>query len=403
MKIAFDASDILGKSGIETYTRELISALADAYPDDTYILLTDAIQASGLSTHFAGKKNIVVDDCLLDIKVLGKAGRELIKRMNRKIWRRHSKHYDLVHQTNQFHMLKDVENLVTTVHDLIPLYEDTTNTASSRKRYKEKIDKLLTQSQFIIVPTDFVKSEFDSYFPGNSDKIKTVYEAAGYDFNPKPLDNSIFRKFDLPDGCRYFLHVGRLFERKNVLRIIEAYCMLKESLKKNSYLVLLVNGTRKEKKWLHDNEGIRILAENIKVIENTGFGDLVSFYNNAHGFLFPSLSEGFGLPVLEAMQCGCPVITSNISCLPEIAGNAAILVNPLETEEISKAMTLLLEDENKRKSLIKLGFQMASEFSWALSAQKTHVYYEEAMKLLEQNQNICQNDNCNNIIKKVKK
>ena len=385
MKIAFDASDILGKSGIETYTRELITALAESYPDDILVLLTDGTQKANLIKLFKTKNNVVIDDSLISPKVLGKPGRELIKRMNRRIWKRQSLYFDLIHQTNQYHVLKGITKLVATVHDLIPLYENDSNTAASRKKYKEKIQTLLNLAQLIITPSDFVRKEFDTYFPGNSDKLKTVYEAAGSDFNVDSTESSIFKMYDLPDGCKYFLHVGRLFERKNVLRIIKGFSRLRSDLKNDTYLVLLVNGTTKEKKWLQENAGISILAENIIVIENVSFGELVSFYKHAYAFLFPSLTEGFGLPVLEAMKCGCPVITSNISCLPEIAGDAAILVNPMETEEISQAMNLLLEDEEKRQSLIKLGYKRAAEFSWSFAAKKTHECYEEALKLISKN------------------
>ena len=106
--------------------------------------------------------------------------------------------------------------------------------------------------------------------------------------------------------------------------------------------------------------------------------DLVGLYNLAEVLIYPSSYEGFGMPVLEAMACGTPVITSNLSSLPEIAGNAAILVNnPKDSEEISKAINLILTDQSKRNELIKLGLERALQFSWEKSAQKVLNVYRE--------------------------
>jgi alpha-1,3-rhamnosyl/mannosyltransferase len=378
MRIAFDASDILGKSGIETYTRELINALCDSFPDDTFTLLTSSNQALGLSASFLSKPNLVIDDCLIDTKIIGSIGREFIKQLNFRTWRRKAKHFDIVHQTNQFHLLKGVSNLVATVHDLIPLYEDGFSTLSMREHYRKKIEQIIKQSINIIVPTEFVKKEFEQYFPGNASKVIAIHEAAGIDFKPCNVDSDFFRNFGLPDNCKYFLHVGRLFQRKNILRIVQAYAMLDESHKKDTHLVLFVNGKESEKDWLFANVGNIIEKENIHLIENAAFDDLVKFYSNALAFVFPSLSEGFGLPILEAMQCGCPVITSKASCLPEIAGNSAMLVDPYNVFDIRTAMADILQSNTRRRELIESGFIRAKEFSWTKAAIQTMDCYHQS-------------------------
>ena len=108
--------------------------------------------------------------------------------------------------------------------------------------------------------------------------------------------------------------------------------------------------------------------------------DLVYFYNLAEVFLFPSLYEGFGLPVLEAMACGCPVITSNISALPEVVGDAAILVNPYSVEEISTAMEKVLTNKTLRLELAEKGLKRAREFSWKKNARETLELYKKVLQ-----------------------
>jgi glycosyltransferase involved in cell wall biosynthesis len=108
--------------------------------------------------------------------------------------------------------------------------------------------------------------------------------------------------------------------------------------------------------------------------------DLSALYSGAKAFIFPSLQEGFGLPILEAMQCGTPVISSNATSLPEVAGEAAILINPYDKDELSQAMLNLLSDENLRNELTQKGLERAKQFSWSKCAQETVEIYQKIAK-----------------------
>ncbi|MEQ9415335.1 MAG: glycosyltransferase, partial [Cyclobacteriaceae bacterium] len=120
-----------------------------------------------------------------------------------------------------------------------------------------------------------------------------------------------------------------------------------------------------------------LLTNNIIVKDYISFKDLPEVYNLAELFLYPSLRESFGLPIIESMACGTPVITSNASSMPEVAGNAAILINPINSKEIGNAIKILLSDRAYYKSIVKMGIERASHFDWKVSAKKVIKIYHE--------------------------
>jgi len=167
----------------------------------------------------------------------------------------------------------------------------------------------------------------------------------------------------------YILFVGNVEPRKNLVRVLGAYNNLAEDIRSTHPLVLAGSTG-----W-NDAEIQAKLAEldkkNITVV-TTGFveaDDLPHLYSGASVFLYPSVYEGFGIPVLEAMACGVPVISSKVSSLPEVAGNAAVLVDPLQVSEITEALQNVLTDTKLRKKMITKGYEQGKQYSWARSAQ----------------------------------
>jgi glycosyltransferase involved in cell wall biosynthesis len=175
------------------------------------------------------------------------------------------------------------------------------------------------------------------------------------------VDHEIFyRTGDKQNSKRpYLLHVSQFKPKKNVNRILEAYKLLSDSHEVDLVLIL---------PRYHGNDfntsGVKVIREELSP------SDLAKWYRGALGFLFPSLHETFGMPILEAMACGCPVITSNISACPEVAGDAALLVNPHSVDEIYIAMKRLVMSESDRNLLKQRGLDRAKEFSWHKSAQE---------------------------------
>jgi glycosyltransferase involved in cell wall biosynthesis len=202
-----------------------------------------------------------------------------------------------------------------------------------------------------------------------AEKIRVVYP--GVD---KPIIGSveaIRRKYKLPE--RYFLFIGTLQPRKNIARIVQAYAQWWSGHQSEQIGLVLAGG----KGWLYDEAW----TAGIPNVHLTGYiddADKGALYAGALALVFPSLYEGFGFPVIEAMHCGTPVITSNTSSLPELTGDAAFLVNPAETYVIADAMEDLTSDESLRRSLREKGYLQAAKFTWEKAAEQVIHALEEA-------------------------
>ncbi len=202
-------------------------------------------------------------------------------------------------------------------------------------------------------------------------KIWVTYMGVSEEFKyyrDKSIMNNFRQRSGLPE--RFILFVGTMEPRKNLIRLIEAYYLLLSHYNIKEPLVI-VGG----KGWKNDflYQRIKELKIEDKLII-TGYvsdEDLPLYYNAATVFAYPSLYEGFGIPVIEAMACGVPVVTSNVSSLPEVAGDAAVLVNPEEPEEIAAAIYRIMIDEDLYESLREKGFKQASKFTWEACAKKT--------------------------------
>lgn len=181
-------------------------------------------------------------------------------------------------------------------------------------------------------------------------------------------------------GDNYFLFVGTLQPRKNIVRLIEAFSLVLKKEKSKDLQLLIVG----KKGWQY--EDILAAPEKYGVSESVKFLDFVSddelsiLYKNAIAYVLPSLYEGFGLPVLEAYQNGCPVITSNVSSLPEAAGDGALYVDPKDSKEIAKAMEKMMNDSALRKKLIEKGKEQLKKFSWEKTAKETLAVLEQISK-----------------------
>lgn len=204
-------------------------------------------------------------------------------------------------------------------------------------------------------------------YPGIKDTLSLTPNVYGM--------NTIKAKYNLSD--KYILFVGTLQPRKNIIRLIEAFSLLEN--KKDIQLVIIG-----KKGWLYEEilnapEQFGV-SDRVKFLHNVSDDELNLFYKHAICDVLPSLYEGFGLPVLEAMQHGCPVITSNISSLPEAGGDAALYVDPENVHDIAKKMTKLIEDDKLRKELIEKGKKQVAKFSWEKTAKETLAILEEIGK-----------------------
>ncbi|MBC8176595.1 MAG: glycosyltransferase family 4 protein [Deltaproteobacteria bacterium] len=254
---------------------------------------------------------------------------------------------------------------VVTVHDVVNrLYPGTM--ALPNLFVERLLMKLsLKRSDAIIADSRSTAADIEGQFGLSAKKIDTIH--LGTPIFPKEPECGTGQINDLP--AKYFLFVGTLDPRKNFERIFKAFELLKP-LSRRLHLVIVGGEGWKNRDFLGMVAKHPLKAQ-IRMPGYLPRNQLVAYYRNAICLMFPSLYEGFGFPILEAMSCGTPVITSNVSSMKEVAGSAALLVNPYDTGAISDAMNRLLGDEPLRRGLIKKGFKRAAEFSWKKCADET--------------------------------
>lgn len=246
---------------------------------------------------------------------------------------------------------------VVTVHDLIPLHFGR-RWSRLATYFRYYVPRVLEQAVHILCNSQATVQEVQSTFgiPGH----KLTATPLGY-------DDRHFRDLALPTA-NYFLYLGRHDRHKNVPRLINAFAALGDP---DCELWLAGPSDRRYTPALHAQVAALNLQQRVKFLDYVPYADLPQLLGQAIALVFPSLYEGFGLPVLEAMACGTPVITSNCSALPEVAGEAALLVNPQVEGEITEAMRGLLADANLRSRLRQAGLVRVQGFSWAKTGAMT--------------------------------
>ena len=251
---------------------------------------------------------------------------------------------------------------VVTVHDLTPLLFPNRVPLSRYLSYKYRLPPILKSSKRIIAVSNSVKEDIVSFYGISADKIHVVYE--GYDeSNFRIIESSIvktkLKNFKLLPG-KYFLYVGSIFPTKNLELLITEFSKIDPDLSLVIAGKILDAAYFKKLKEIIKVKSIR----NVIFLDYVPYEDLPVLYNGALSCVIPSLYEGFGLPVLESMACGTPVITSDCGSLPEIVGDAGIVVESEQRESLLKAMKKILEDRTLRDELRIKGMNHIKRFSW---------------------------------------
>lgn len=282
---------------------------------------------------------------------------------------------DLYHGTN-FVMppLRSTKGVVT-IYDLIMLFPDFGAPNYSRSELKRYIDR----ADVVIAISEHTKQDVIDFFQIPAQKLRVTLLAPDERFRivtDHVLVEEAKRKFGIQGD--YILYTGTLEPRKNVANLVRAFSLLKNQEKISHRLVIAG-----KKGWLY--EQLAAEARDLGIDRDvvfTGFvpdEDLPCLYNGASLFAFPSLYEGFGLPPLEAMACGCPVVTSNSSSLPEVVGDAGLMVDPRSPEGLAEAMGRVLGDSGLANELREKGLRRAAEFSWRRCAAETLAVYRELL------------------------
>jgi len=284
---------------------------------------------------------------------------------------------DLFHATD--HLLPRLSRVrsVFTLHDLIFRFHPETHKPLNRWFLTFMMPRFLQAADAVIAVSESTKRDAVRLYGLEEAKIKVIYEGVNPRFRPAPPETvSVVRqRYGLPES--FILSVGTIEPRKNFASLLEAYHALRDQWPE---LKLVIAG---KKGWLYEGffRRLRELGLEDEVIL-PGFvfdDDLISLYSDADLFAFPSLYEGFGLPVLEAMACGAPVITSNTSSLPEVAGDAAMFVDPNNVKALADAMKSVLENKQLSDELRAKGFKQAAKFHWESAARGTLAVYASVL------------------------
>ncbi len=254
---------------------------------------------------------------------------------------------------------------VIVVHDLLPfLYPD--YYPRQQFYFRKILPKILKKSSLVITVSENTRNDVLKYYALESAKVVTILNCFN-DLNLSPSENNRSDPEAINNFGKYFLYVGNLFPHKNLYRLIESLSKLNRK-----DIKLLIVG-HKDERFYPDlfKKGVELgLSDNLIFLDYIKSHELRNLYKNSMAFIYPSLYEGFGMPPLEAMANGTPVIVSNTSSLPEVVGNAGEYIDPENTKSISEAMARMIDDESRRAELIKLGYERIKEFSWEKTTRK---------------------------------
>jgi glycosyltransferase involved in cell wall biosynthesis len=373
VKIAIDIRRMT-EFGIGTYTRNVVRTLGRLDRQSKYFLIGSPEKVKEIG-QLPGNFHTVP---LLESDTTTKGYLEfrvILKRLE----------CDLVHIPHLFWMPRALPcPYVMTVHDLLEHMSRTRGRSSLRRALHYQLTRrVLAGAARIFAVSQFSKSEIEKVFGIRSNRIEVVYNAIDERFlhgHASAADRQLIAERYLVT-YPFLLYAGRISPHKNLVRIIEAFSALRGELEKEGRLPdlkLIIIGDDLSSHPDLRRTVIRSGVQNdVRFLGFVPIDILRIFYDVAHVFLFPSLYEGFGLPPLEAMAHGTPVVTSNTSSLPEVVGNAAVLVNPENVFDIMRATHCVLIDQNLRDKLKQRGYEQAKRFSWDSSVRRILRVYEE--------------------------
>jgi len=362
-RIAIDTQALAGgRSGLYVFTQNFVEALkSKRHPDLEYTFYQPAVTGDGdLST---------LDRLFWEnfkLPKLIKNGKE-----------------DLLHVPAFSAPFLKPKRMVVTVHDIIGKLFPNQMGGASTFYWGKWLPFTVKKADLIIADSEHTKLDLMEHVGVSEDKIRIVYPS-GHEAFTQEINESTQLDVQRKLGIRgpYFLFVGTIEPRKNLSRVLEAFAsFVKESSQYAEHQLVVVGS----KAFAH-GKFLESLLKNAKINQNSVlFTDYISheelnaLYCGARGLLFPSLYEGFGMPILEAMASGCPVVTSRQTSTPEVAGDAAILVDAYKSEQIKDALKTLTDNEGVRTDLIHKGFERIQHFSWDKTAEQTIQVYKELL------------------------
>ncbi len=288
-------------------------------------------------------------------------------------------HGDAIFHGTGFYLPQFNGPCVATFHDL-SVFKYAQCHPPERVRYMQReLNFTFRRASMLITDSEYTRQELTSYFGYPLERIRAISLACSDDFHPREAVDtfSVLKRYELVHGG-YTLYAGTIEPRKNIEALLDAYSLLPEAIRQRWPLVL-VGYHGWQTKQLHEHIKLAESAGWLRYLGYVADEDLPHLFAGASLFLFPSHYEGFGLPVLEAMASGVPVICSNTSSLPEVAGDAALMFDPEDVDTLVSMILIGLEDEVWRKTAKEKGLMQASNFSWKRCAEETITVYRELL------------------------
>ena len=371
MKIAFDAKRIShNATGLGNYSRYIVNILSNYYPEHQYQLYFPSKGKSSLRAQLPAKQQIK------DFYPKGLHSVLCFKSM----WRSFGIVRDLKQNSpDLFHGLSNEIPLglrkagiksIVTIHDLIFMRYPLFYPWIDRHIYAYKFKKSCQEANKIIAISEMTKRDIISYFHIPEEKIKVIYQGCDKSFTQAVSADKkaeVRRKYNFPE--QYILYVGSIESRKNLLLVVKALGLLKEKV----HLVAIGKQTpytevvKKHIEELH-------LEEQVSILSNIPFDELPAIYQMASLFTYPSFFEGFGIPIIEALHSGVPVIAATGSCLEEAGGPYSIYVDPNNEMEMSEAISKVLSDKDLADKMIKQGKEYVNQFNEKIAKDIIDLY-----------------------------
>lgn len=374
MKIAIDISQIAYEgTGIANYTTEMVRNLLKTDGENEYLLFGISLrQQDKIRNYFNSVSNLRREIQFKLLPIPQTLGNLLWNKFHVVDIKNFLGDFDILHSSDWIQPPTTAKK-VTTVHDLVIYKYPQFSHPNIIETHKKRLYWVKRECDIVIVDSLATKSDLINLLKMDQAKIEVVYPGIGTEFQPQSNEEIIRvkQRYGLYDN--YILSVGTMEPRKNLHSVFAAFTrFLQHSLvaNKKTPIELVIVGRVGWGEELKHTRYIHLLGQ-------IPTSDLPALYSGALFFMYPSLYEGFGLPVLEAMACGCPVLTSDRGSLKEVASDAALLVDPEEVDDIAVKMTQLYVDYDLQKKLVERGKENVNKFSWQKAAEKIIKIYKK--------------------------
>jgi len=365
MRIGMDATPIfLHLGGVGYHILNILKHLARIDHENEYILYNAGPSANRAQTPFQHTGNFQIINIW----------RPILR------WRMKRDRIDVFHGPNHRLPARGLKGSVVTIHDLsVQRLPHLFRKRSGWQRDFNKNKQVLDRADRIIAVSKCTAHDIIEFYGVSHEKIDVIYNGISEDFFQETDQEHIKKvreKYKI--GSRdYLLFVGGPNPRKNAVSLLQSFALMRAAHK--DLLLVLVGEMTRGTEQVYQMIDKLMLGNSVIFSGSVPIESMRALYSQAAAFIYPSLYEGFGMPVLEAMACGAPVIASNTSSIPEVAGDAAVLINPTDIEALATSIETILKDQITREAMKSKGFTRAKLFSWEIAARQTLEVYKRCL------------------------